>query len=160
MDYVSIPFPTDLYKLIVVRSGGKLDPARLAVDQVEGFIQANHDDASFWTDEGLEAFAEENAPAAVALDYGDPARGHFWSPLTLPNGTELRMRYKHKSQYARIAHEMVVWENKKFGSISQWVRSVAENTSRNAWHDVWIKRPGEKDFQYSDAVRREHRRNK
>jgi hypothetical protein len=159
MNYVSIPFPAELYKLIVIRSGGKLDPGRLAVDQIEGFIEANRDNASFWTSEGLDAFADEDEPPVVA-DYGDPSRGLFWSPLTLRNGAELRMRYRQKYLYARIAHEQIGWEGQQYSSVSQWVRAVAGNTSRNAWHDVWIKQPGEEEFSYSDAARRDHSRNR
>ena len=156
MDYISIPFPKDLYRLIVVRSGGKLDPALLAVDQVETFIDFHRDDVNFWTDEGLGAFAEESASAAP--DVGDLGRGHQWGPVFLPNGTELRMKYKGKYQYARVEYEGIVHDGQRRPSISQWVRSVAARTSRNAWHDVWVRFPQEKEYRYADAIRDERMR--
>jgi len=150
-DQISLLFPADLYKLIVIRSGGRLDPAQLAIDLVENFVSTNKDKPSIWAGEGLSASAE----LAEMPKYGDPDRGHFWSPLMLKNGTELRMRYKHKSHYARVSHEQVIWEGRTYDSVSRWVRAVAENTSRNAWHDVWFKRPDDSDFLYSDAIRRD-----
>ncbi|MER8885837.1 hypothetical protein NKJ73_07070 [Mesorhizobium sp. M0074] len=151
MDYVSIPFPQDLYNRIILRSGGKLDPVSLAVDQVEQFIERTRDEPLVWTREGVAQFAAEQAVAGA--EFGDPDRGHQWSFVFLPNGTELRMKYLGKTHYATIKSENVVSDATTFSSVSQWVRNVARGTSRNAWHDVWIRFPKESEFRYSDTVR-------
>jgi hypothetical protein len=147
----SIPFPQDLYNMIVIRSGGRLDPVALAASQVEAFVERNRFESDFWTEDGLQAFDDEElAPAA---DYGDPNKGHLWSPLFLRNGTELRMQYKGTIAYARIVHDKVTADGKAFDSVSQWVRHVAQGTSRNAWLDVWVRIPGEKDFKGANGMR-------
>ena len=148
---ISIPFPKDLYDMIVIRSGGRLDPVALAVSQVEQFVDRNRHDPNFWTDEGLGAFADEEPE--VTADYGDPDKGHLWNPLFLRNGTELRMQYKAKTAYARIVHDMVTSGEGAYGSVSQWVKHVADGTSRNAWLDVWVRRPGEKGFSPANSMR-------
>lgn len=148
---IAIPFPKDLYDMIIVRSGGRLDPVALAVSQVEQFVERNRLDPNFWTDEGISAFMDEEPE--VTPDYGDPDKGHLWQPLFLRNGTELRMQYKNTTAYARIAHDRVVSEEIAYDSVSQWVRHVAGGTSRNAWLDVWVRRPGEKDFSAANSMR-------
>lgn len=152
MDTISIPFPKDLYNKILIRSGGRLDPVQLAVDQVEQFIDRTQADDIHWTPEGLAAFAEESNVASV-VDIGDPKGGHLWKPVFLPNGTRLRMHYKSKSYHAQIRKEVIADEEGSHESISQWVRSVASGTARNAWHDVWIKRPSDADYIYADKLR-------
>lgn len=149
--HISIPFPQDLYDLIVIRSGGRLDPVELAASQVQAFVERNKFDADFWTDQGLAAFEDEEP--APAEDYGDPEKGHLWSPLFLRNGTELRMQYKGSISYARIKHDKVTSDGSVFDSVSQWVRHVAGGTSRNAWLDVWVRVPGEKDFKGANGMR-------
>ena len=125
METIAIPFPKDLYNLIVLRSGGNLDPVQLAIDQVEGFIDANRNDESFWTPEGLEAFEQEAAPAEA--DVGDPSTGHQWGPLLLPNGTDLRMKYRGRMHYAQIRFDMV-----HRGSAVHVHLTVGEE--RRGWH--------------------------
>lgn len=46
-EYISIPFPKALYDMIIIRSGGRLDPVQLAADQVEGFIERNTKEDGF-----------------------------------------------------------------------------------------------------------------
>jgi hypothetical protein len=152
MDTISIPFPQALYDKIILRSGGRLDPVQLAIDQVESFIDRTADDDIHWTREGIAAFALEKL-ASKFVDIGDPKGGHMWKPVFLPNGTHLRMHYKSKSYHAQVRRETIHNDDHEFESISQWVRWVASNTARNAWHDVWIKRPDDADYLYSDKVR-------
>ncbi|NEJ85359.1 hypothetical protein GR223_05255 [Rhizobium leguminosarum] len=152
MDYVSIPFPKDLYHLVLLRSAGKLDPAQLAVDQVEQFIERTKDEQLIWTAAGVAAFRDDSRGVA-AIDVGDPDKGHLWNPLFLPNGTELRMSYKGKVSYAQIRDDLPTMDGEKFGSISQWVKAVAAGTSRNAWLDVWVRRPGEREYRLANGLR-------
>lgn len=152
MDTISIPFPQALYDKIILRSGGRLDPVQLAIDQVEQFIERTQGDDIHWTREGIAAFARE-AGARGFIDIGDPKGGHMWKPVFLPNGSRLRMNYKSKSYHAQVRREAIHNDDAEFDSISQWVRWVASNTERNAWHDVWIKRPGDADYIYSDKLR-------
>ncbi len=155
-DYISIPFPKSLYDMIVIRSGGKLDPVHLAAEQVEHFIERNTTDDGFWTPEGLEAFAEEERVRNSGKNDKDILSGHLWKPLFLINGTALRMSYKGKSHYAEVRGDRIEGEDRKFDSVSQWVRHVAGGTSRNAWLDVWIRRPGrDTDYRAADEIRQD-----
>ena len=149
---ISIPLPAKLYNLILLRSGGRLDPVQLAISQVEGFVDANADDPALWTKEGLKAFDEERR--AVEPEHGDPTTGNQWGPLLLANGTRLRMKYEGTQHYAQVAFDKIVYGEEVLRSVSQWVRRVARNTNRNAWNDVWVQYPGQTDFVFGDQLRR------
>ncbi len=62
-----------------------------------------------------------------------------WKDVSLPDGTEVRMRYQGEYHYARIEGDaFVVGEERS--SPSQFAQTVT-NTSRNAWRDLEVKRP-------------------
>ncbi|MBY5873735.1 hypothetical protein [Rhizobium ruizarguesonis] len=84
---------------------------------------------------------------------GDPSGGLEWSPLWLPNGTELRMRYRQRTFLGKVRFDAIHYGDLKYHSVSQWVRHVARGTARNAWHDVWVKFQGSDDFVYADTLR-------
>ncbi|MDW7747019.1 hypothetical protein [Halomonas sp.] len=151
METIYIPFPKDLYDKIVIRSGGKVDPCILAVDQVEGFLDVNGLDPSFWTEEGLKAFEEEQAPNSHA--YGDPSRGFQWKTLFLPNGAEVKMVYKGRTYHGVISHERVTDQDGSF-TPAEWARKVANYTARNAWRDIWIRKPGQAEWILADKARK------
>jgi hypothetical protein len=156
-DNIYIAFPKDLYDLIVIRSNGQIDPVRLAVTQVEDFIERNRHDPHFWTEEALELFAAEDE-ADDRARLGDPEKGYQWQKLFLPNGTKLRMTYKGRNAYAQVRHERIVGEDGATYSPSQWAGAVADNTSRNAWRDIWILLPGQRDWVFADKLRRREER--
>jgi hypothetical protein len=149
---IYIPFPKDLYDLIIIRSNGQLDPARLAATQVEDFIERNRHDGNFWTEDGLAMFAAEDEAEGRDV-VGDPTKGYQWQQLFLPNGTELRMTYKGRNAYAQVKHEQIMAEGVSY-SPSQWASAVADNTSRNAWRDIWVRLPGQRDWIFADKLRR------
>ena len=138
---IYIEFPQELYDKIVIRSGGRLDPADLAVGQVEDFVERNMADPSFWTEEGLALFEEDEETSDVAK-FGAPDRGYQWQQLFLPNGTELRMTYGGSYHYAQVRHEKIFYEGSGKYSPSKWASKIADNTSRNAWRDIWLRLPG------------------
>ena len=148
--YINIPFPQELYDMIVLRSGGKIDPCNLAVEQVWAFIDRNSDDPIFWTEEGLDLFERE---ATKEAKIGIPELGYQWKQLFLPNGTELRMTYKSNNHYAQICHEKIIYERGAY-SPSQWARKVAGNTERNAWRDIWVRLPGASAWKLAGELRR------
>lgn len=155
MSEINIPFPQQLYDKIVLRSGGRLDPCALAVDQVEAFLERNMQDPQFWTEEGLRAFEQEQR-AAISPSVGDPSRGFQWQQVFLPNGTALRMKYRGEYHYAEIRHERVVDEDGSY-TPAEWARKVANHTHRNAWVDVWVRPPDAATWTLADRLRREDR---
>jgi hypothetical protein len=85
---------------------------------------------------------EEVLPLAIkawlASYLGNPCgRGYQWKELFLPDGTELRTRYRGVYYYAKVEGDQL-----RYGGISVSPRSwVAHLTGsvRNAWRDVWIR---------------------
>ncbi len=155
-DTIFIPFPKNLYDKITIRSGGNLDVSNLAASEVLGFIeQTIRMDAylsqQLWTSDGIEAWIDEFG-THKGID-GDVTRGFQWKELFLPNGTELRITYKGKNYYAKIANEEVVANGQKF-TPSHWASAVADGTSRNAWRDIWVRFPGDQNWQCSYELRR------
>ena len=151
-EIIYIAFPKHLYHKILVRSGGRLDPAILAADQVEGFIERNMMDSTFWSEEGLKQF-EAEFQAMAKNNFGNPEMGYQWQQVFLPNGTKMRITYKNRNYFAQVQNERVVADGKKYSSPSEWVSAKADNTSRNAWRDVWIMRPDESAWRFANTLR-------
>jgi hypothetical protein len=79
--------------------------------------------------------------------------GYFWKPLLLPPGTVIRMKYKRKVSEASIVGDDFVFAGEKI-SPSEFANRVANNTNRNAWRDLLIRRPHDREFQLADDLRR------
>ncbi len=71
-------------------------------------------------------------------------RGYTWKDLWLQDGTELRMRYKGQTYYARVHEDDLLYDGSPI-SPAQMVNAIT-GTNRNAWRDLWIKAPGESEF--------------
>ena len=95
----------------------------------------------------------------AAINSGDPSKGYQWKDLFLPNGTKLRMTYQGRNHYAEVRNERLKHEGEDL-SPSQFACKIADNTSRNAWRDLWVKLPGKADWQLADNLRSELRREK
>ena len=79
--------------------------------------------------------------------------GHNWKGLLLPPGTQVRMTYKGAVYHARIEGDDFIYQGEKM-SPSEFANTVAGGTARNAWRDLWIKRPRDRDFRLADEIRR------
>ena len=79
-------------------------------------------------------------------------RGFYWQNVFLPNGTELRMTISAKQHFAVIEHDEVRYEGQSFTPAS-WANHIAGH-SRNAWRDIYIKRPTDKDWVFANTLRR------
>lgn len=75
----------------------------------------------------------------------------------MPNGSDVRMTYQGQNHYAQVRHEKVVYEGNPF-SPSQLASKIADDTARNAWHDLWIKFPGDTKWQLASDLRCRRRR--
>jgi hypothetical protein len=83
------------------------------------------------------------------------SRGYLWrnkeNYLFLPNGTEIRMRYRDRYHYAKVEGDEIRYEGR---SVSPAIlANTNTNTSRNAWRDLWIKKPGFSDWVLADHCR-------
>jgi len=78
-------------------------------------------------------------------------KGYHWKNVFLPNGTSLRMKYKGEYYYAAIQGDKTIFNGKEV-SPSEFANSLTE-TSRNAWRDIWVKRPNDLEWVFADKLR-------
>jgi hypothetical protein len=64
--------------------------------------------------------------------------GYQWKELFLPDGTELRMRYRGVYYYAKIDGDQLKYAGETV-SPRAWA-SMVTGTVRNPWRDIWIRR--------------------
>lgn len=130
-DFVSIPVPPDLYQAVARRYPDRIGSVFENVvwdflDRTEGdFIAAR-----------------------------DAVGGITWGKVNLPDGTELRVRYKGSYDYASIEGDKIMWHGKEISSPSQLARRMCGNTSVNAWISIEVKRPGDAGWTLADHLRK------
>jgi len=97
----------------------------------------------------------QNADWKPELLSQSDTRGYQWKSLFLPEGTQIRMSYKATYHYAKVDGDEIIYEGKAIspGSLANTIAS----SSSNAWRDLWIKRPDDKEWKLSDDCRRETR---
>lgn len=88
--------------------------------------------------------------------YISEARGFTWkykdAYLFLPHGTEIRMRYKDKYHYAKVDGDDIKYQGESVSPGS--LTTLITGSSRNAWKDLWIKRPDASEWKLADDCRR------
>ena len=150
-DCVYVPLHVDLYADLVRRSG-TADVSGYIDHSVETFLERTEGDPDIWSAEYIEKLVDQEDEAYLEK-YGDPGRGYQWSLVFLPNGTKVRMSYGNQDSYAEIRHGRLCYGEEAM-SPSQFASRVANNTSRNAWRDLYIKFPGEGSWKLVDNLRR------
>ena len=150
-DYIYVPLQVDLYADLVLRSG-TADVSGYIEHSVESFLERTEGDPSIWSAEYIEKLADQE-DEAFWEKYGNPERGYQWQTVFLPNGTKVWMSYKSQDSYAEIRHGKLHYGGEVVSSPSQFARRVADNTSRNAWRDLYIKFPGEGSWKLADSLR-------
>lgn len=153
-DYVYVPLPASLYAELILRSG-KANIAPYIESQISSFLDATEGDPDFWSADYIEKLSDRDDDE-FWKQFGNPSRGYQWQNVFLSNGTKLRMSYKGTAYYAEIRHEKLLF-NGEMMSPSQFARGVANNTSRNAWNDIFVQFPGDAGWKSSDDLRRQDR---
>jgi hypothetical protein len=141
--HVSVPVPTaDFLKLVdfLREQGSERDPVETVAYAIDYWI------------ENARRKREGLLPETVRSE----SRGFTWknkdSSVFLPHGTEVRMRYKDQNYYAKVVDDDIVYEGKPVSPAS--LANTITNSSRNAWRDLWIKRPVDKSWVLADDLRR------
>jgi hypothetical protein len=80
-------------------------------------------------------------------------RGYQWKSVFLPEGTELRSLSYGQPNSARVEGDQIIYQGRPV-SPNQFARAFAD-TSRNAWNDLSIRRPGESTFTLACVLRKE-----
>lgn len=133
---LSIPVPTTQFVELMEFLRSKGDPS----DPVAVVSKA----IDYWMD---------NASWKPELLAVSSARGYQWKTLFLPESTEIRMQYKGAYSYAKVEGDDIIFKGKQT-SPSAMANSVAGG-SRNAWRDLWIKRPADREWRLADDCRSE-----
>jgi hypothetical protein len=153
MQNVAIPMSGEIIAEIILRSQGRIDPVGLIENVITDFLERTRGAADIWGDEHANAVAQEQADGSLQK-YGPASGAYFWQRVRLPNGTQLRMSYRGRDHFAEIRRSQLYYED-RVTSPSQFASKVAAFTSRNAWRDIWVKRPDDKDWVFADRLRRE-----
>ncbi|SET06225.1 hypothetical protein SAMN05216412_10314 [Nitrosospira multiformis] len=133
---ISIPIQTDQFLELANFLQSNNDP-RDPVEVVSTAIQYWLDNAD-WKPELLE-------------EVSSTIRGYQWKNLFLPQGTQIRMQYKDTYFYAGVEDDKIVYHGKPISPGS--LANTIAGTSRNAWRDLWIKRPEDKEWKRADECR-------
>jgi len=82
---------------------------------------------------------------------GDDARGYTWKSVFLPTGTMVRIKYDGSFIYAKVEGHYLMFNGERV-SPNQFAMKVT-GTARDAWRDLWIKRPRDADYRLADDLR-------
>ena len=99
---------------------------------------------AFWLDHQV---AEAGGADAAAT------RGYQWKSLFLPEGTVLRSWSYGEHNYARVEGDQIMHLGRAV-SPNQFAQSFARST-RNAWTDLYVRRPGDKRFTLACRLRQQ-----
>ena len=131
---LSIPIDTEQFLALIdfLRSNGdRRDPTMAVADAID-----------YWMD---------NASWKPELITTSISRGYQWKNLFLPDGTEIRMQYKGVYSYANVDGDVLLYSGKPFSPST--MANTVTGSSRNAWKDIWVKRPGDADWCLADDLR-------
>lgn len=133
--YISVPIATKQFLALVDFLKAQDDP-RDPVDIISLAIDYWVDYAS-WKPELLEE---------------SDSYGYQWKTLFLPSGTQLRMQYKGRYHYAKVVGDEMIYEG--VATSPGGMANTIAGSNRNAWRDMWIKRPNESEWTLADDCRR------
>ncbi len=133
---ISVPIPTEQFLELANFLQSNNDP-RDPVEMVSSAVQYWLDNAR-WKPELL---------AEVSSDI----RGYQWKNLFLPQGTQIRMQYKGAYSYARVEDDEIIYRGKPISPAR--LANTIGGTNRNAWQDLWIKRPEDKEWRLAADCR-------
>ena len=149
----------DVYSLLTFIKGSKSMKTQISIpidtEQFLGlvdFLRSNGDarDPIIAIADALDYWMD-NASWKPELLTKSVSRGYQWKNLFLPDGTEIRMQYKGAYSYAKVENDGIIYNGKPI-SPSNLANTIA-GSSRNAWRDLWIKRPGDADWCLADDLR-------
>jgi len=146
MNKIAIPIKSDIIGELFLRSGLKIDVSGLIEDIIMDYLERTEGDDG-WKEEYYEYIEKQREHE----DFGDPREGYQWKQLYLPNGTKIYMTFNQKKHCALIKHGEFHF-NDKTDSPAQFANSVAGH-SRNAWRDLYVKRPKDTEWVLADRLR-------
>jgi hypothetical protein len=152
--FLNVPIPTaDFLKLVdfLRENDSPLDPVIAIQEAIDDWIAMS----GTWSEEDWRRILRLNEDEEREQPKGD---GYLWKTVLLPPGSSVRMKYKGKDYHATIEGDAFIYNNKAI-SPSEFANLVAGGTARNAWRDLWIKRPTDRQFRPATHFRRERNSN-
>ncbi len=131
-DFVAVPVPADLYQDIAARYPTGV--SSLIENVVRDFL-----------DRTAEDFAHRRT---------NRGNGVRWDSVFLPDKTRLRTKHYGDYKYAEIKGDKIMFDGKDIPTISQLASRMRGNTSVNAWLHIEVMRPGDREWQKADILRR------
>lgn len=156
MATLSVPLDSELVGELYLRAGQpNADIGSWIENVLRDYLDRTADDGD-WA-ESYYSWREKAADSqSFQTEYGDPKGGYRWGPLFMPNGTLIRMEYKRQTHQATVKFDRIDYEGENY-SPSELARRIASGTSRNAWRDLLVKRPGDTEWLLADDMRRRPR---
>jgi len=150
---VNIPIPETLYNEFILRVGESVSVSNWICERIADFVYETSGDPDIWSDEHAEEWWDEET-AEELIRVGPPDEGFVWNnDLVLHNGTKIKMTYKKQDYFAEILHGKFMADNGKTPMTpSSWACRNANNTSRNAWRDLYIQTPDDDEFTWQSAL--------
>lgn len=119
-----------------------------------GYLRLHHRyaDLEDITDQALQAWLDKAKADGI---HQRPAtiRGYQWKELFLPDGTRLRSRNYEHSKFAIVEGDDLVYDGRSV-SPNQF-NSAVPGITRNAWRDIFLLFPAERQWQRAIDCRRE-----
>lgn len=151
MPNIAIPIDSEIIGEMFLRAGPNADISDWIENVMRDYLERTADDE--WSDSYYAYRKSQVGAVDFAAEFGDPKGGYHWAPLFLPNGTLIRMEYKKEVSGAAVKNNKIEFKGEYY-SPSELARVIASGTSRNAWRDLLIKRPGDADWCLADDLRR------
>jgi hypothetical protein len=79
--------------------------------------------------------------------------GYLWKNVFLPAGTQLSFKFKGSTYFATVINSKIMHEGKSV-SPSEFVNNIS-GVTRNAWREIWLKRPSDKGWLAVKTLRNE-----
>jgi hypothetical protein len=144
MTTLGVPVSADLVGQIILRSEGRHDVATVVNNVLEDFLERTRGDADIWGEKHAEEVLDDSLQESLR-EYGERNKGLFWQNLFLPNRTQLRALPFGRPVVAEVKRQRLTYNGAEV-SPSRFASMAWNNTSRNAWRDLWVKRPGDAEW--------------
>jgi len=121
--------------------------------QLAEFLRHNNDprDPVVVASEAIQYWMD-NAEFKPELLVESDARGYQWKNVFLPDGTQIRMQYQGSYSYAKVDGDELTYQGSPI-SPGSLAKTIAGGYNRNAWRDLWIKRPEDREWILADDLR-------
>ena len=93
----------------------------------------------------------QNADWKPELLCQSTGHGFQWKEIFLPDGTEVRMQYKGQYYYASVEDDQLMYQGNS--TTPSRLSNTIARSSRNAWRDLWVKRPTDVEWYLANDLR-------